>query len=134
MAARFAERGKDNVKEIDAGVKNVFKWEWMEFEVDGQMLGQFIRKLFAAGKAHCTLCQKEINYASRGRKALESHCQMKIHLDKIKTRETNYSLPGESNVLFLSSSVIFFIQLRVDIKFLTTLPHPLSPPPPPNPR
>ena len=50
-APRFAERGKDNIKEIDAGVKNAFKWEWMEYKVDGGLLGQFIRKLFFCGKS-----------------------------------------------------------------------------------
>jgi hypothetical protein len=60
-ASRFAERGKDDVKTIDSGVKNDFKWNWTEFEVEGNLLGQFFRKLFSAGKAYCALCQKEIN-------------------------------------------------------------------------
>ena len=87
-STRYAVHGKDNIKEIDAGVKNSFKWEWMEFGVGGQLLRQFVQKLFVPGKVHSILCQKDINYASRGRKALECHCLMQIHMDKIKTRNT----------------------------------------------
>ena len=46
-----------------------------------------------SGKAVCSLCQKTINYASRGVVAMIEHCQTKAHIEKVITKRTNYSLP-----------------------------------------
>ena len=45
------------------------------------------------GKAVCSLCQKTINYASRGVVTMIEHCQTKAHVEKVITKRTNYSLP-----------------------------------------
>ena len=45
------------------------------------------------GKAVCSLCQKTINYASRGVVAMTEHCQTKAHVEKVITKRTDYSLP-----------------------------------------
>ena len=48
------------------------------------------------GKAVCSLCQKTINYVSRGVVAMIEHCQTKAHIGKVITKRTNYSLPAEN--------------------------------------
>ena len=49
---------RDSFKlEADKGVKNCWKWEWLERSVDGNSVGQFIRKIDCRGVARCQLCQ-----------------------------------------------------------------------------
>ncbi|CAC5387834.1 unnamed protein product [Mytilus coruscus] len=104
MARRIVERGSSlNPQEIDSGVKNSWKWEWLEKEVAGELVGLHIRKIAEKGKAYCQLCKKDLMYSHRGWKALEQHMQLKVHQDNLKLRKTNYSLSGcfgtkESNV------------------------------------
>ena len=38
MAATFVERGND-VKIVDQGIKNAWKWDWMQSEFEGEVLG-----------------------------------------------------------------------------------------------
>ncbi|XP_076109456.1 uncharacterized protein LOC143078481 [Mytilus galloprovincialis] len=80
--------------EVDKGVKNCWKWDWVERSVYGNPVGQFIRKINSRGIARCELCQKDINYAGRGWKSLEQHLTKKLHLDNLKMRKTNHSLSG----------------------------------------
>ena len=53
----------------------------------------FLLQVKQPGKAVCLLCQKTINYASRGVVAMIEHCQTKAHVEKVITKRTNYSLP-----------------------------------------
>ncbi|VDI50671.1 Hypothetical predicted protein [Mytilus galloprovincialis] len=80
--------------EVDKGVKNCWKWDWVERSVYGNPVGQFIRKINSRGIARCELCQKDINYAGRGWKSLEQHLTKKLHLDNLKMRKPNHSLSG----------------------------------------
>jgi hypothetical protein len=82
MARRIIDRnGTITPKEIDKGIKNIWKWEWLEREVCGELVSRHIQKLGEKGKAFCTLCRKDLSYASQGRKALEQHIQLKVHHD-----------------------------------------------------
>ena len=57
----------DNVNAIDSGVKNRFRWQWLESKDDaGQFLSDYIRKLDVAGVAKCIICDDKIKYASSG--------------------------------------------------------------------
>ena len=47
-----AQRG-ESIKDI--GVKNAWRWEWMEKEVDDERLGQYMRKISKVGFAYCTV-------------------------------------------------------------------------------
>ncbi|KAJ8287290.1 hypothetical protein GJAV_G00049850 [Gymnothorax javanicus] len=93
MAARpsFVDRSSD-VKLIDKGVKNVWRWEWVERSVEGELVGKHIRKIKAPGLALCELCMKEINYSGRGWRSLQQHLFKKVHKQKAKILATNYSL------------------------------------------
>ena len=92
---RFIERREEaEVTVIDKTVRNKWSWKWTEKLVDGTILGECIRKLPRAGLAYCLWCRCDVNYGSRGWKAIEQHCRKDKHREEKKTRETNFSLPG----------------------------------------
>lgn len=74
-----------NIKVIDKGLKNVWKWEWLEWKVEDEPVRRFIRKINVRGLARCELCSKDINYGGRGWKSLEQHLKKKIYHDNFKT-------------------------------------------------
>ena len=94
--AKVVQRGDGNVKEIDNGLRNIWKWEWLEKRVGGEMISKYIRKLNIKGVALCDLCNKHISYAGRGWKSLEQHMTKKLHRDNVKIQSANYSLSGMS--------------------------------------
>lgn len=85
----------DNVNAIDAGVKNRFRWQWLESKDDaGQFLSDYIRKLDVAGVAKCIICDDKIKYASSGKKALVCHGNSQMHQKRKKERDSNQTLPS----------------------------------------
>jgi hypothetical protein len=96
MRADLVQRDEANVKGLDLGEINPWKWEWLEFKAHGCYIGDNIRKLQSSGKAYCTLCEQEIKYGKKGRPALTQHLKSKKHQDAVKTVKENYSLPGTS--------------------------------------
>lgn len=56
MASNVVERDFDT-KLLDKGLKNVWKWEWLERKVDKELVGRFIRKINVREVAHCNLCR-----------------------------------------------------------------------------
>ena len=81
--SRFIERREEaEVTVIDKTVRNKWSWKWTEKLVDGLILdlGECIRKLPRAGLAYniyigvhgyCLWCRCDVNYGSRGWKAIE---------------------------------------------------------------
>ena len=56
-------------------------------------LSEFICKVDTAGKAFCTLCESLIGYGGRGINSIIEHCTTsKKHVEKVKTKCTNFSL------------------------------------------
>ena len=53
----------------------------------------FLLQVKQPGKAVFSLCQKTINYASRGVVVMIEHCQTKAHVEKVITKRRNYSVP-----------------------------------------
>jgi hypothetical protein len=78
MASRVVLQRDSSKLEVDKGIKNCWKWEWLERLVDGKPVGQFIRKIDSRGVARCQLCQKDINYTGRGWISLEQHMIKKL--------------------------------------------------------
>ena len=86
-------------KYTETGNRYNWRWEWIDSDVDFTdakkkkllnpkypdkvRLGQWIRKIRSSGKAYCTLCQKEVNYANKGCFALSIHCQTDSHVRKL---------------------------------------------------
>jgi len=94
MASRIVDRDCDTRK-VDKGLKNPWKWEWLERKVGDELICRFIWKLSSRGLAFCELCSKEVNYARRGWKAfhhLNSICLRSCILKIKKIRTTKQSL------------------------------------------
>ncbi len=67
MSRKILERS-DDVKAVEQGVKNKWKWAWLELKDSSQdYLSEYIRKVDKAGQAICTLCNKTINYSQSGK-------------------------------------------------------------------
>ena len=97
MARRLdvVDRGKPF---SDEGCRYQWSWHWLDadfvvFDDDGNEIkcryGEFYRKLTAADKAHCTLCDKEIAYANKGFISLKiflslKHLQLSLRNEKKK--------------------------------------------------
>ena len=93
MASRIVDREFD-AKKADHGLKNQWKWEWLEKKVKGELVSQHIRKINSRGVAFCNVCQKDINYSTRGWRALEQHLQKKLHIDNKRIKASNQCLSG----------------------------------------
>lgn len=79
--ADFASRDDDFAK-IDHSVKNVFRWEWLQKDVDGTVLSECIRKLKVPGKYMCIWCGDTNNHGARGLAALRDHMKSSKHIAK----------------------------------------------------
>jgi hypothetical protein len=87
------------LSEIDSSVKNKFKWDWLERQVEikdenfqcSVYLVQCFRKVDIAGKAECIVCCDFINYGSRGSIALVDHVKSVKHVKKEKLLRSNYA-------------------------------------------
>ena len=67
ISKKFAERGKDDPKEIDSSIKNKWNWAWCDkvlFEgtADQHLVGDCFRKLLEPGAAWCLWCNDKIQY------------------------------------------------------------------------
>ena len=92
-------RDKANIDEIDKGMKNLFRWNWLEklviINVVGKesmtaVLAECIRKVNECGRVLCVFCNDFVRYASRG--CIEDHTKTKKHVAVMKTQLTNYTL------------------------------------------
>lgn len=77
------------VGNIDTGVTNPWRWEWLVKEVKGTFLHETIRKLKKADVAYCLSCQQELKYRSRGFVALSTHMKSKKHISGLQQRAEN---------------------------------------------
>lgn len=50
-----------DTKFLEKGLKNIWKWEWLERKVNDELIGRFIRKINFKVLAYCGPCQKDIN-------------------------------------------------------------------------
>ena len=108
-------RDEAKVREIDADLKNKFRWDWLDRKVTVSPVGSskqeplsvlvsdFVKKLDVAGKALCTVCDDVILYGSRGWKALQSHATSVKHRKQTFLLKSNYSIssafrqPGQTH-------------------------------------
>ena len=87
---------KANIKEIDKGVKNRWREDWLN-EVDkiGKPLSLWCRKLNSPGVAICLLCKTEIRYGKNGKKVLKRHANEDTHQKAVRQQALTQTLPGE---------------------------------------
>ena len=88
----------ESVKKIDAGLKNQFKFDWLESVIsvpDSEGNGEICKKIkdhkiikiAEKGKAYCQICQYTINYSSGGKSVITAHMKKKKHLTKFHEAE-----------------------------------------------
>ena len=85
----------------EKGVKNSWRWEWTEKFFKDERLGTHIRKIQKPGTAVCVICNREINYALRGRVALQDHCSTAKHKAAKDSLKGNASIDGKCFSWFL---------------------------------
>ncbi|KAH3749420.1 hypothetical protein DPMN_183918 [Dreissena polymorpha] len=86
-----------NTKELESGVKNKWRWEWLNERGSlGEKWGDWLKKPNTPGSAYCEICFKTINYKSNGKKAFKSHAEDVTHLKNYRTWKSNQVLPGSS--------------------------------------
>ena len=86
--------GDPSVKDVDASVKNKFRWAWFNDEVDLDLgpkyqkmklkVGDTLFKTPEAGVCWCKLCCRNVVYSSSGKKALNQHIKTPHHARKWK--------------------------------------------------
>ena len=102
----FVDRTSD-LKEIEKGVKNKFKWSWLEEKDDnGDFLSGYIRKLQDSGYCYCLICDHKLNYGSRGRAALIKHAKTDFHVKLRDLTKTNQTLPAQFKTHAIQFQVI----------------------------
>ena len=89
----------------DGDSRYKWNWHWLDKVISVKMspddskevevrYGEWLRKLRGYGHAYCELCRKEIMYASRGSAQLDKHVGSAGHLDRMRDRRLNPTLPG----------------------------------------
>ena len=82
------------ISSIDKGVKNQFKWNWLENKDDkGMFLSEWVRKIDLAGKALCLICKKLINYGNQGKAGLDHHAKSVAHKKAVNSLKNNTTIP-----------------------------------------
>ena len=83
---------QDDIKKIEEGVKNKWRWEWVE---NDDLLRQYIKKIKLPGQAFCILCNRTLRYQSSGKKDLQRHITSPPHQAAMRNVKSNYSLDSK---------------------------------------
>ena len=121
MEGILLEKDAQLLDDIEADVKNKFRFEWLEKSIKIRVqkadksvnkktetetgdtditlthefsIKEWIVKIRTAGKAKCMLCTNLINYGNRGQVAIVDHCHSKSHEAKVTEKLAHYSLPA----------------------------------------
>ncbi|GBO37155.1 hypothetical protein AVEN_114755-1 [Araneus ventricosus] len=84
-----------DMRMINKGIKNPWRWEWLEKKVESIHLNECIRKLNKCSACYCVVCGKELMYSSKGSIVLVRHVKSVKHGSFLKSRKDNFALPGE---------------------------------------
>ena len=68
----------------------------MEVEENEERLGRHIRKVLTPGRAYCVVCQRDLNYGSKGRIALIDHVKGEQHQKAKRSVEGTVSISNRS--------------------------------------
>ena len=107
MAWREVSREDGSLKGIEEGVKNSFRWVWLEEkDQNGEFLSKYIQKVNILGKSLCTYCNSLLNYSSGGKKDIKNHSKNKKHVQMVNLCKTNATLPSTLSLKsFVQSSL-----------------------------
>lgn len=88
-----------DVSAIDVGIKNKFKWAWLQEKDDnGATLENYICKINKPGLLLCEYCNQTINYGNSGKKDIKGHANSKKHKRQYNIAMTNTTLPSSYTV------------------------------------
>ena len=54
----ISQENNKSGREVDTGCKNKWNWWWLEEDVNGDFILDYIRKIDASGLAFCIYCNK----------------------------------------------------------------------------
>ncbi|XP_077381478.1 uncharacterized protein LOC144021230 [Festucalex cinctus] len=92
------KKDSGTVSGLDAGIKKPWNWSWLDKQVDGCPLSEFMFKHRDPGKAICRLCDgKVISYSRGGWCSLKQHCSGSKHVKRKRQRELLDKLPEEKS-------------------------------------
>ena len=115
----ISQENNKSGREVDAGCKNKWNWSWLEEDVNGDFILDYIRKIDASGLAFCIYCNKPVSYGSSGKKDILAHARRHPIISVIKKiTQQNYTNAHQSQ-----ASVICPLELpRMFIQLLSVLP------------
>ena len=91
---QVSRNGGVEIGSIDKGVKNQFKWNWLESEdANGMYFSEWVRKVDLAGRALCLICNKLINYGNQGKAGLNHHAKCVAHKKAVTSIKNNTTIP-----------------------------------------
>lgn len=91
---QVSRNGGAEISSIDKGVKNQFKWNWLENKDANEMfLSDWVRKVDLAGKALCLICNKLMNYGNQGKAGLDNHANSAAHKKAVNSLKNNTTIP-----------------------------------------
>ena len=94
MANLLGKQYDELVRKIDSGIKNKWKWSWLEKTPYMLPLSVFIKKSSKPGEAHCVLCNATIEYGGKGASSLMTHCKTTGHIKVEKLKIENPPVVG----------------------------------------
>ena len=98
-----------DIENVDEGVANKWRWQWVEKTVDVDLskypkitradticLKDCIRQIDQCGKAICLLCRKAdpVKYGNNAVATLTKHVQSFGHVQRLIEKLTSYKIPG----------------------------------------
>jgi hypothetical protein len=106
MATVIQSRDSATIKSVDKGIKNKFKWGWLDEEIEissaeGKKItikiGDTIQKLNTPGQAWCLLCSSTIAYGGRGKFIRSSILSLIIYFCcVVSSKDNNICKLGQS--------------------------------------
>lgn len=71
---------KDNIADLEKGIKNKFRWDWLNIEDKlNEKINFWCRKVDIPGTVYCTACNTSIKYCNEGLKSLLNHSGTAVH-------------------------------------------------------
>ena len=92
FGANFSRLKSSDIKKAFNSMLSFSTYSIILFYVDDYPLSTSIRKLSDPGLACCTLCKKDIKYASSGKNALIGHRGSAWHAHLVREQKSNYTI------------------------------------------
>lgn len=86
---------KSDLKAIENGLRNKFRWDWLEEkDSNGDYLSKYVRKLNKPGVVVCVYCDCRLDYSKKGKSFIKRHAQSVAHTSKRNSIISTQALPA----------------------------------------